>query len=101
MLLSNREAASVRLNCESHGVGFIPEMLLRTIIAVPWAGVNEKLRSKLGNMNCELGIRNLECHPPALSAVGAPYMAPVVIPGGRNEQGRDISRPYRLPTLLS
>jgi hypothetical protein len=44
MLLSNREASTTGLNRELRGVGFIPEMLLRTIITAPRAGVNEKGR---------------------------------------------------------
>ncbi len=44
MLLSNREASAAGLNREGRGVGFIPEMLLRTIITVPRTGVNEKCR---------------------------------------------------------
>jgi hypothetical protein len=47
MLLSNREASTVRLNRESRGVGFIPEMLLPTIITGPSAGVNEKHKSRV------------------------------------------------------
>jgi hypothetical protein len=42
MLLSNREASTARLNRESRGVGFIPEILLGMMIAVPGARVNRK-----------------------------------------------------------
>jgi len=84
MLLSNREAATARLNCESHGVGFIPEMLLRTIITVPGAGVNEKHRSESGNMNSELGIRNAT-HPPELKEGGG------FIRGGRQFLDRFVA----------
>jgi hypothetical protein len=44
MLLSYREASTARLNREPRGVGFIPEMLLGMMIAVPRAGVNKKCK---------------------------------------------------------
>jgi hypothetical protein len=42
MLLSNREAATARLNREPRGVGFIPEISLGMMIALPRARVNKK-----------------------------------------------------------